>query len=96
MVKIRTLQSDKDIAEAYPNEALVTGKTQHQVHESNYFINHDEDVIKKKFVQWLTLMEFLNAIMELPVNATFNDLANRGLHLSERNNAIYKNETEGL
>lgn len=68
---------DPSIAEKFPNEARVTSGEKVEVHENNHFKNHELWDVRKKYVRFSILMEYLNEVLELPQTATVDQFAHR-------------------
>ena len=58
-------KTDPSIAEKFPNEATVTSGEKQEVHENNHFKNHELADVRKKYVRFSVLMEYLNDILEV-------------------------------
>jgi len=72
-----TKKVDPSLVDKFPNEAEVTSGEQVQVHENNWFANHELEVVRKKYVRFSILMELLNDDLELPKTATVTQFATR-------------------
>jgi len=70
-------KTEKSITEQFPNEATITAGEKVEVHENNYFKNHELDIVRKKYVKFSVLMEIVNDDLELPQTATVEQFAHR-------------------
>lgn len=77
--------SRRKTAEQFPNEGKTVSQNERNLPEDNHFRNHSQDEIRKKYLQWMVISEYMNQILELPVNATFQELGNRAYQLFQAN-----------
>lgn len=75
----------KTLVEQFPNEGKQTSQKERTLHEDNHFQNHSQDEVRKKYLQWMVISEYMNQILELPHNSTFQELGNRAYQLFQAN-----------
>jgi len=76
------------IIEKFPNEGKVGNGEARTVQENNYFADHENAVIKKKYLQFTVFMEAMNEVLELDRYATVETFARRIQHLIEKEISI--------
>jgi len=88
MIHNKNQHEDATIIEKFPNEAKVGNGEARTVHENNYFANHENAVVKKKYLQFTVFMEAMNEVLELDRYATVEVFARRIQHLIEKEISI--------
>jgi len=58
------------IKDKFPNEAEISAGQKQQVHENNYFKDHELELVRKKYVRFSVLMEYLHDVLELDLKTT--------------------------
>jgi len=71
------LNNDKEVAEQFPNQAVIANSKARAMPENNFFINHSVEDIRKKYLQFTVFMEQLNNVLELDRFASVEQFANR-------------------
>jgi len=84
MQNLKQHHEDATIIERFPNEGYVGNGQERQLPENNYFTDHEDAQIKKKYLQFTVFMEALNQVLELDRYATVETFAIRIRHLVER------------
>lgn len=73
------------LVEKFPNEGKQTSRKERNLPEDNHFRNHSQDEVRKKYLQWMVISEYMNQILDLPSNSTFQELGNRAYQLFQAN-----------
>jgi len=79
MSKVHKLNSRKaeTLQEQYPNEGKTEEVKKAEIQENNHFRDHSVEEIRKKYLQFTVYMEALNAVLELPIDATLGQFSTR-------------------
>lgn len=70
-------QTDQQLLDQYPNEGKIKDIRRAKVQENNYFKNHPEDELRKRYLKFNAFMETMYETLELPRNATMEQFAQR-------------------
>lgn len=68
---------DQAILEQFPNNGEVRDIREASMPENNFFKNHTDPQIKKTYMRFNALMEFMYETLELPRDATMETFAFR-------------------
>lgn len=74
--KVVNLQDQKQVEEAFPIEADVTGQVR-KMNQDNHFEGLEKEMIAKKYVQYCVISELMNQVLDLPLTATLDEFAHR-------------------
>jgi len=86
------LAHKQSMSEKYPNQGTTIETEQREVPEENHWQNHDEELIKKKYLQFMVMIEYLNNVLELPMDSKMSDLMKRSHDLYLVNAKYFKDE----
>lgn len=80
-MKVAHRKGQDDLSKKYPIEAETIGTAPNEVQENNYWKGRNLDELRKKYIQFNVLVEYLNDVLELPQDAKFADLGKRSYEL---------------
>lgn len=80
-MKVAHKKGQDDLSKRYPIESETIGTKENEVQENNYWKDRELDELRKKYIQFNVLMEFVQEILELPQGSTFDQLGRRSFEL---------------